>query len=242
MPRRHRVELAAIDYSWPNAGLVHGFDHDLGFNPIRLKLFTDATNAQDQIADPDQRTFSPLYAHVRSPLADLLGVRLLISRFPLTRMDPEVKPEDFNLVARTNDAYVWENPRALPRIMMPGSAQAADFDALLAKGNWPSVDFTQTVLLDGKDIAEREAHPAGEVRFVSYRNTEIIVDAHSQEGGYVVLNDIWHPWWYAEVDGKDAPILRANVMFRAVHIPAGNHRVRFRFRPLTGLFAQMHRS
>jgi hypothetical protein len=78
--RRDRVELAAVDYEWPNIGLVHGFDHDLGFNPIRLKLFTDATNAQDQVSTPDQRTFSPLYAHFRSPMADLLGVRLIISR------------------------------------------------------------------------------------------------------------------------------------------------------------------
>ena len=237
--RRDRVELAAVDYSWPNAGLVHGFDHDLGFNPVRLKLFTDATNAQDQIADPDQRTFSPLYAHFNSPLADLLGVRLVLSRFPLTRMDPEFKPDEFRLVAQTGAAFIWENPRALPRVMMPGNAQAADFNELLAKGNWPKVDFTRTVLLDGKDIVDAGSHPPGTVRFIAYHNTEIVIDAQSAEGGYVELNDIWHPWWYADVDGAPAPILRANVMFRAVHVPAGNHRVRFRFRPLTGLFDQM---
>ena len=238
--RRDRVELAAVDYSWPNAGLVHGFDHDLGFNPVRLKLFTDATNAQDQIADPDQRTFSPLYPHFNSPLADLLGVRLMLSRFPLTRMDSAFKPEDFRLVAQTSAAYIWENPRALPRVMMPGSAQGADFDELLAKGDWPQIDFTKTVLLERGSATDASSHPAGQVRFIEYRNTEVVVDAQSSEGGYVVLNDIWHPWWYADIDGAPAAILRANVMFRAVQVPAGHHHVRFRFRPLLGLWDQMH--
>jgi len=47
----------------------------------------------------------------------------------------------------------------------------------------------------------------------------------------VVLNDVWHSWWVAEVDGHPTPILRANVMFRAVSAPAGRHEIRFRFDP-----------
>ena len=218
---------------------MHGFDHDLGFNPIRLKLFNDATNAQDQIAVPDQRTFSPLYAHFRSPLADLLGVRVIASHFPLERMDKSVKPDDFTLVATTKDGFVWENPRALPRVLMPGTAMPANFDELVAQGNWPSIDFRNTVLIDGADHPDGAQHPAGTARLVAYRNTEIEIEASSPEGGYVVLNDIWHPWWGAEVDGQPAPILRANVMFRAVRIGAGTHRVHFAFHPLAGLWAQM---
>jgi hypothetical protein len=52
------------------------------------------------------------------------------------------------------------------------------------------------------------------------------------------LNDVWHPWWFAELDGRPAPILRANVMFRAVPIPDGRHEVRFRFQPLRGLWKE----
>ena len=59
--RRDRIELAAIDFHWPNASLVHGFDHDLGYNPIRLRLFEDATGAGDHLALPEQRQFSKLY-------------------------------------------------------------------------------------------------------------------------------------------------------------------------------------
>ena len=237
--RRDRVELAAVDYEWPNLGLVHGFDHDLGFNPIRLKLFTDATNAQDQVSVPEQRTFSPLYAHFRSPLSDLLGVRLIVSRHPLERMDKAFDPNDFTFIGQTKDGFVWENPRALPRVMAPGAAQIVDIDKMLTEGNWPEVDFTKTVLLDGEEAGAPLQGPPGEAKILSYRNTEVLVEASFPEGGYLVLNDIWHSWWAAEVDGTPAPILQANVMFRAVRMGPGVHRVRFSFDPFAGLWAQL---
>ena len=237
--RRDRVELAAVGYEWPNLGLVHGFDHDLGFNPIRMKLFTDATNAQDQISIPEHRTFSPLYAHFRSPLADLLGVRLIVSRYPLERMDKAFDPADFNFVGQTKDGFVWENPRALPRVMAPGAAKIIDIDQTLTDGNWPQVDFASTVLLDGDEAGVPLQGPPGTARILSYRNTEVVVEAQSTQGCYLVLNDIWHAWWTAQVDGAPAPILQANVMFRAVRLAPGTHRVRFHFDPLAGLWAQI---
>jgi hypothetical protein len=77
------------------------------------------------------------------------------------------------------------------------------------------------------------------VRIVSYRNTEVTLEADSLDGGFLVLNDLWHPWWFAEVDGTPTLILRANVLFRAVAVPPGRHTVRFTFRPMAGAWAQL---
>ena len=55
----------------------------------------------------------------------------------------------------------------------------------------------------------------------------------------MVLNDVWHPWWFAEIDGKAAPIERANVLFRAVRVPPGQHEVRFEFRPIRGALTEL---
>ena len=79
----------------------------------------------------------------------------------------------------------------------------------------------------------------GSVRIANYRNTEVTLEADSPDGGFLVLNDLWHPWSFAEVDGKPAEILRANVLFRAVAVAPGGHTVRFRFRPLAGARAQL---
>ena len=76
---------------------------------------------------------------------------------------------------------------------------------------------------------------------MSYRNTEVVLEADSPDGGWVVLNDPWHPWWFAEVDGKPARMHRANVLFRAVAVSPGRHTVRFRFLPLAGAWAQLRK-
>ena len=74
---------------------------------------------------------------------------------------------------------------------------------------------------------------------IAYANTEIVIEAESPSGGYVVLNDPYHPWWFATVDGVDAPILRANMLFRAVAVPPGRHAVRFTFRPFAGAWREL---
>jgi uncharacterized membrane protein YfhO len=46
-----------------------------------------------------------------------------------------------------------------------------------------------------------------------------------------VLTDTFYPGWTASVDGSPQPILRANYLFRAVRLPAGDHRVTFVYAP-----------
>ncbi len=59
--RRDRVELAGIDFHWPNASMTHGLDNTLGYNPLRLGDYSRATGAGDHVALPDQRQFSALF-------------------------------------------------------------------------------------------------------------------------------------------------------------------------------------
>lgn len=235
--RRDRIELAAIDFHWPNATLVHGLDHDLGYNPIRLKLFEDATGAGDHVALPEQRVFSKLAPSYRSPLYDLMGLRYIATGVPIEQIDKNLKPGDLNFIGRTRDAYVYENPRAMPRALIPTCALRADFSKMMEDGVWPDVEFRETVLLEETPICHtRTAREDPQVSIVSYENTRVVIEASAPPGGgYVVLNDVWHPYWFAEVDGVETPILRANVMFRAVAIPEGRHEVTFRFKPLRGL-------
>ena len=87
-----------------------------GHNPLRLKWFFDATHAGDTVAAAGQRPFSPLYPSYRSVFADLFGVRLIATGVPVEKIDKALKPGDLDFIARTKDAYVYENPRALPRV------------------------------------------------------------------------------------------------------------------------------
>ena len=47
--RRDRVELAGLGFHWPNASITHRLENTLGYNPLRLGLYSSATGAQDHV-------------------------------------------------------------------------------------------------------------------------------------------------------------------------------------------------
>ncbi len=236
--RRDRVELIGIGYHWPNIGLVQGFEHLFGHNPLRLADFDAATNASDTVAVPDQRRFSALLPSYNSPLEALFGVRLIATGVPAGAIDSSLGPGDLALLARTKDAYVYENPRALPRVMLLGDWRHANFADMIRTGLWPDADLRRTVLLEKPPPDFVPGGAGGTARIASYRNTEVTVETEAAAPSILVLNDAWHPWWRVCVDGAPAGLLKANVLFRAVAVPAGRHTVRFAFRPFASTFGR----
>ncbi|MGD9770119.1 MAG: hypothetical protein AB7U62_20985, partial [Pseudolabrys sp.] len=238
--RRDRVELIGIRYHWPNLGLAQGFDHVFAHNPLRLRWFYEATRVGDTVAIPSQRQFSPLYPSYRSAFADLLGVRFIATGVPVEQIDTSLKPGDLKLVARTDRAYIYENPRALPRVMLFTDWRLADFDDLVRNG-WPDADPARTVLLKRAPagLARVSGGEPGTARIVRYANTEVVVEVTAPLDEILVLNDVWHPWWRATVDGVETEILKANVIFRAVVVPRGHHIVRFSFHPFMGAIGEI---
>lgn len=235
--RRDRVELIGLGFHWPNAALPHRLETTLGYNPLRLATYSAATGAHDTAGSPEDRWFVPLFPSYKTPLANLLGLRFIAAGAPIETIDKTLKPGDLPLVARTAEGYIYENKDALPRVLYVPEAKAADFAELIAKGGLAG-DFTRTVLLEPEAIGVGGPAGPGTARLARYRNTEVVVDADGG-GGWLVLNDPWHPWWEAEVDGHPAPLLKANVLFRAVRLEPGRHQVRFVFRPLRGTIRQL---
>jgi len=244
--RRDRVELTGLGFHWPNSSLTHGLENILGYNPLRLGRYSAATGAEDHVGLPDQRRFSPLFPSYRCKLANLLGLRFIATGIPIEVIDPALKPGDVRLVARTPEAWIYENPNALPRVLFATRAHEVDFDDLLASGQWPAHDLRSTVLLESDKLGPDTPRRPGQARITHYGNTRVDVEVDSPDGGWLVLNDIWHPWWFASSLNATAetplPLLRANVLFRAVAVEPGRHQVRFEFRPLDGALHQIAES
>ena len=72
-----------------------------------------------------------------------------------------------------------------------------------------------------------------EIRVAAEEPNQNLVRVNSSAAGYLVIADLWYPGWQAFVDGKQSRIWRANYLFRAVAVPAGEHEVSIVYRPKT---------
>ena len=130
---------------------------------------------------------------------------------------------------------------AAGRVWTSSHWRRADFNEVLRTG-WPDLDPKRTVLLEHAPAGLPRVDAAGEngsARLLHYGNTEVVVAVDAPMPAILLLNDVWHPWWRATLDGQPADILRANVIFRAVVLPPGTHNVRFTFAPFTGAVADL---
>jgi len=76
--------------------------------------------------------------------------------------------------------------------------------------------------------------PSGKGKVVFERDDteDILVRTECPLEGLLVLRDSWYPGWMAFLDGRRIPISRINGCFRGVIVPAGEHKIRFLYRPI----------
>lgn len=234
--RRDRVELIGLGYEWQNAAMSHGLEDVLGFNPVRSAAYANLVGAEDIAALPNQRRFPPAFASYRSPLADILGLRWIVTRVPVEEIDRRLPIGGLPLAAEAGGVRVYENGNALPRVWIASEARLTPAD--LATTGFPAdLDPRRTALIEGS--LPSSAMSGGSARIVDYANTAVRIETATRSGGILVLADAWHPWWVARIAGSEIPVRRAYGLVRAVEVPAGVATVTFTFEPLRGMFRQL---
>jgi hypothetical protein len=141
---------------------------------------------------------------------------------------------------------MYRVPDPLPRTYVVSGVRVADDDAALSLLDDPAFDPTREVVLSAGDAPSAGRAPAprpafaGRSRVALFRPDRVALECEASEDGFAVLLDTFDEGWKVRVDGADARLLRANVAFRAVAVPAGRHRVEMVYRPrpaLAGLVA-----
>jgi uncharacterized membrane protein YfhO len=97
------------------------------------------------------------------------------------------------------------------------------------------VDVVREVLVDRRpdpDPSGSDAPPMLVAQLSQDRPEEVVAELTASYPGLLVLTDLNYPGWIAEEAGRRLPILAADGWFRAVSLPAGTHRVVFRYRPI----------
>jgi len=69
------------------------------------------------------------------------------------------------------------------------------------------------------------------VEVVEHSSNRVVLDAVLQRPGLVILSDVFYPGWTLTIDGKSAPIHRANRLMRAAAVPEGRHRLVYTYDP-----------
>jgi membrane protein YfhO len=126
-------------------------------------------------------------------------------------------------------------PDPLPRAYAVGGVRVADGVPALAALVEPSFDPRREIVLPEGPAGVPPPGFRGEVRIARESASWLLLEAELTADGYVVVVDGYDPGWRAWLDGRRVPLLRANVAFRAVAVPAGRHTLEMAYRPTAAL-------
>lgn len=237
----HRVQTTHNLYSDREA-LRDGVQKLRGYEPVvqvRLAWLLDAlSSGPDDRIDFGGFRETELNA-LNQNVADLAGVRYLLTSQrqepiegwqlvrsgtvpPLIHLaDEKPGPVGFG---------IYENLDVMPRAFVIGNVvETSGVDQQSAIAGLERLDPRGAVML------ERDVLPAGpRAEFAAAEIVEslperVTVNASLDAPGYLILTDLFHPGWSASIDGEPADILPANLAFRGVPLPPGDHEVVFRF-------------
>ena len=173
--------------------------------------------------------------HTREKLFELLGVTHLLHQ-------PGEGTEKWQW-ERTSSAF----PRAYlvpgPTIVPEGRGNELIGLEMNGLDLLDDIDPRRQVLLHG-DTAEPSLEAIGArpgvplepfrpIPLTARTANRIALDLRTERPGILVVNEPFFRGWRAWDTGTEVPILRANVLFRAVALPAGRHEIVLEFSPLS---------
>lgn len=203
----------------PNFEMYLGLQTVGGYTALILSRYYDYINKYTENALPESWAYFFYGLSERRILMDMLNVKYHISH-----VDRKVAMRDTYL------------PRAF---IVPSFKTLSKYEILNFLTN-PEFDPAKVVLLETENshpVSTQASHPIQEsksqVKIVSYRPDEIVIETESNDAGYLFLSEIFYPGWKAFVDDHPRRVFRGNYLFRIIEIPRGEHTVRILFDPVS---------
>jgi hypothetical protein len=178
-------------------------------------------------------------ALVRYLDATPIGVRLLQMGNVGWVLDP--RPTGFPVLEeRARYVSVFADPLRLlqvpdpfpPAYVVGGASRASSDEDAMRRISAAGFDPRTEAVLSGPGAAGPPSDGfRGEARYVLRQANRLQIDTEATAPGLLVVVEAYDPDWRATVDGQPAAVERANVLFRAVRVPAGRHRVELRYFP-----------
>ena len=164
---------------------------------------------------------------------DLIDVAGILNPFVLNLLNVKYIISDRydsiygNLVYNGTKKVIF-NPNYLPRAFWVNRYEVAEPLTILLR--MKNADFNPRDLLFLEDSLNLKIDPPGEnasVEITEYQIQKIKLRVRATGDNLLFLSEVWYPSWKCFIDGVEVPIYKANYVFRAVVVPAGEHEVLF---------------
>ncbi len=74
----------------------------------------------------------------------------------------------------------------------------------------------------------------GSIKLTSYKPNHLVYESENKQDEFAVFSEIYYPkGWNAYVDGQLKPYISVNYVLRGMNLPAGKHKIEFKFEPKT---------
>lgn len=205
------------------ARVAHALKHNAEVSGYHTKVKFDAPLYAKEIR---------ITARPRAGRLYVVGASLIDER---TMASESVAVNERLRLVHSGDVKIYENLDYLPRVFLVHRAEVVSGPKEILEAMLGGVQ-TYVVLSDYAgpvpDHAGSGAMLPGEgVETILYQGSRMVVKAKLTVPGFLVLSESFYPGWRATVDGSEVAILRANLLFKAIYLPAGEHTVEFRYSP-----------
>ncbi|MDP2922711.1 MAG: hypothetical protein Q8O30_03195 [Candidatus Omnitrophota bacterium] len=153
-------------------------------------------------------------------LLKLLGVDCVITRND-NLLPPLIEKLKLRNVTKSGEFNIAELSDTLPRSFLVSNVTENNFEDF-KKNMRPQIE-----LKEPETVKASSVYFVKPATFIKYEPEYVEISVESLSGGYLVLTDVFHPYWSATVDEERVEIVPAFHAFRAVKVPAGMHKVKF---------------
>lgn len=235
---RPRVEIVGLGGQWQNLSMIRKIEATTGYNPLRIGIYDRYVAPSETGWLASARRFPASFDGYDCALAQALGLEYLVIDRPIEDLKQMSRPSRLEPLMTGPRVWIYRIPGAMPRVKFGSRIRVADLDATRSSGELVNPPQRDEIAIDSDTPPTVPAwlgalnEARNSARIASWRPGEIVVEVNAAGPGVLVLHDTYYPGWTATLDGKPVPILRAEVLFRGVEVPAGLHKVVFRFEPL----------
>lgn len=212
-----------------NKWVVFGISNVEGYHPTPLKTFEEVYSLMNFTNNIDSLlNIKYLILFPNDQLINLLEN----NNYLKSKYKKVAETTMYSISAKgEKPVVIYQNTHDYGRFFFVYNYAVVDDDRALALLASPNFNPREIAILSAKPkesfLLSRSSFEKIEVS--KYTPNEVVVETNTDGSGLLVFSENWYPAWKAYIDGKKTEIYRTYVTLRSIFVPAGKHKIAFRY-------------